>query len=160
MADIALTKLTVAPKLAIEFFAVFSRLEYALKVVPSFRRAGDGEAKADWAAFTRALNVSFDPNSNPRLMEAFSYLTIEPIKRLDVQQGTLDWLPFDPGGDTPLDKVIFVIKQIRHNLFHGGKFALDPKASRDRDTQLLKYALVVLQEIRVQIPTVKEAYEV
>lgn len=160
MADIALTKLTVAPELAIEFLAVFSRLEYALKVVPSFRIAGDGEAKADWAAFSRELNGSFVTNSNPLLSEAFSYLTTEPLRYFAVQQGTLDWSPFNvPVGVTPLDKAIRVIKQVRHNLFHGGKFAIDPEASKDRDTRLLKCALVVLHEIRNQIPAIKEAYE-
>ena len=160
MDEIALSKLTVTPELALEFFAVFSRLEYALKV-GGFLQPGEGEAKADWHGFTRKLEeTAFATNINPQLLVAFDYLTKRSPRHFAVRNGILGWFPITvPAGISQVDNTIRVIKQLRHNFFHGGKFAIDPDSSEDRDTKLLKYALEVLHEIRIQFPVVKREYE-
>ena len=155
----AVSKLTVSPELALEFLAAFSRLEYALKVT-KFRCTGEGEAKANWTAFSAEIDTLFRPNRHTGLLEAFNYLTDEPPTILAVQNGMLDWYDFNvPASSSPSDKAIRIIKQVRHNLFHGGKFAQDPKASKDRDTKLLTFALRVLNELQSLIPDVHSAYE-
>jgi len=158
MTDNAVSKLTVTPELALEFLAVFSRLEYALKVT-EFRKTGDGEAKADWSKFSLEVGVVFDPHKNEELSNAFAYITTEPLRFLGVKNGVLGWYDFSvPNNCSPIDKAILIIKQVRHNLFHGGKYAHDNKASADRDSKLLTSALLVLKEMKQVIPEVQMAY--
>lgn len=159
MINSAISKLTVDPNLAIEFLAMFSRFEYALKVT-KFRMSGNGEAKANWEAFVTEVGPLFDHKTNNSLSEAFNYLTGQPLKFLGIHGGVLDWYEFKlPANSTDADKVIRVIKQVRHNLFHGGKFAHDSHASKDRDTKLLNYGLIVLENMIQLIEEVKSAYE-
>ncbi len=156
----AVSKLTVEPNLAIEFLAMFSRFEYALKVTTKFRMPENGEAKANWHAFVNEVGPLFDHKTNNSLSEAFNYLTGQPLKFLGIHDGVLDWHEFRlPENSSNADKVIRVIKQVRHNLFHGGKFAHDSHASKDRDTKLLKYGLIVLENMIQLIEEVKSAYE-
>jgi hypothetical protein len=156
--DPALSHLTVNPKLALEFLAVFSRFEFALKVT-TFRRAGEGEAKADWIAFANAVANSFNPNRTPELADAFAYLTSQPLRRFAVEHGTLDWFVFNlPGDASQPEKVVRLIRQVRNNLFHGGRFAHDSQAAPDRDSCLLEYSLVLLRELRTLRPDVEAPY--
>jgi len=156
--DPALTHLTVKPHLALEFLAVFSRFEFALKVT-NFRQPGDGEARADWLGFANAIRNSFDPTRTPEVQEAFVYLTSQPLRRFAVENGTLDWFPVNmPPVASEAEWVIRLVRQIRNNLFHGGKFAPDPQSSPDRDTRLLRASLVLLRELLSLSPCVQEAY--
>lgn len=156
--DPALTHLTVNPKLALEFLAVFSRFEFALKVT-GFRHPGDGEAKADWIAFANKVANSFKPNRTPELGEAFTYITSQPLRRFAVENGTLDWFPFNlPHVASEAEKVVRLIRQIRNNLFHGGKYAPDAQSTPDRDSRLLQSSLVLLHELLSLNPVVHDAY--
>jgi len=159
MTDTAISKLTVEPELALEFLAAFSRLEYALKVT-QFRKTGEGEAKADWSKFSLEVSRLFDPNKSEALSNAFAYTTTEPLRFLGVKNGVLDWYDFSvPQNCHPVDKAIRIIKQVRNNLFHGGKYAKDNKAAVGRDSKLLKSALLVLNELRQVIPDVQSVYD-
>lgn len=156
--DPALSRLTVDPKLALEFLAVFSRFEFALKVT-SYRQRRDGEAKADWITFAMAVNDSFHPNRTPELAAAFGYLTGQPLRRFAVENSTLGWFPFNPPpAASDAERVVRLIRQVWNNLFHGGKYAPDPQAGADRDFQLLQSSLVLLRELRRLIPAVEAAY--
>lgn len=159
MASSAVSKLTVPPELALEFMATFSRFEYALKVT-RFRQNGAGEAKANWTLFASEVSALFKPNRSEILLEAFNYITSEPLKILAVQDGILDWYELAvPTTCEPAAKAIRIIKQVRHNLFHGGKFALDLNASEDRDIKLLTYSLQIMSDLKQLIPEVYTAYE-
>ena len=156
--DPALVHLPVARELALEFLAVFSRLEFALKVT-NFRQPGEGEAKANWIGFANEIAGAFNPGRTPKIANAFAYLTGQPLRRLAVENGALDWYPFTvPQGISDAERVVRVVRQIRNNLFHGGKFARDPHANAERDTRLLEASLVVLRELRRLAPQVEEAY--
>ena len=95
MCQVARARLTVNPALAIDFFAMFSRFEYSLKVT-NFRRPGDGEAKADWVAFASAVSAVFSSNRSAEIARAFSYLTHNPPRYLNVRNGTIAWAPIIP----------------------------------------------------------------
>lgn len=156
--DPALTHLTVKPDLVLEFLAVFSRFEFALKVT-NFLQPGGGEAKADWLGFADAVSCLFDPTRTAEVRDAFLYLTSEPLRRFAVEGGKLDWFPLNmPPIASEAECVIRLVRQIRNNLFHGGKFAPDPQSSPDRDTRLLHASLVLLRELLSLSPRVQAAY--
>ncbi len=156
--DPALTHLTVHPQIALEFLAVFSRFEFALKVT-NYRQPGEGEARVDWIEFANDLADSFDPNRTAQLAAAFAYLTGEPLRRFAVQNGALGWFQLNlPPGASDAETVVRLIRQVRNNLFHGGKYAPDPEGGPDRDRRLVESALVLLPELRRLVPAVDAAY--
>lgn len=156
--DPALVHLPVSRELALEFLAVFSRFEFALKVT-TFRQPGEGEAKANWIGFANEVAGTFNPNRTPELADAFAYVVGQPLRRFAVVNGALDWYPFNvPARISDAERVVRVVGQIRNNLFHGGKFARDPQVNAERDTKLLAGSLVLLRELRQLAPQVEAAY--
>ena len=158
--DAGLRLLTVPPELALEFFSVFSRLEYALKITAQFRQAGNGEAKADWAAFAEGIAQSFEPHKNQETKRAFEFLVHANLRRLEVSGNDVEWKPFnvaDPESDA--DRVIRIIKQVRNNLFHGGKYAREPDGSPERDRALLLHSLTILRYLVGLHAEVQAKYE-
>ncbi len=124
-----------------------------------FRQPGDGEARADWTALANATSNAFDPNRNAELREAFVYLTSEPPRRFVVEAGRLGWYPSNPtAGISETSKVVGLIRQVRNNLFHGGKFAPDSHSGTDRDSRLIRASLVLLRELLPLSPQVQAAY--
>lgn len=154
----ALTHLTIDRDLALEFLAVFSRFEYALKV-SNFRHPGNGEAKANWITFANTVANAFDLNRTGELRDAFDYLTHQPLRRFAVENNRLDWFPFNlPPTASEAERVIRLVRQVRNNLFHGGKFARDPQSSPDRDSRLVGASLVLLRELLTLSPQVQKEY--
>jgi hypothetical protein len=146
--DRALEKLTIPSDLALRFFGAFSRFEYALKVTPAFRQPGNGEAKADWRAYATAVAPMFDLAGDPALKAACAYVTQANLRYYSVQAGQAEWRPYPlPAGITDAEKAVRLIKQIRNNLFHGGKYAHDPEGNPERDEKLVAASLVILENL-------------
>ncbi len=146
------------PDLILRFIGVFSRLEYCLKVT-RFRQRGDGEAKADWRAFVEAAEARFNPEESPELAEACGYLTSNPPRLLEVKKGDVLWADYVKRGTSPVDEAVWIVKQIRNNLFHGGKFAYDPSSSPERENKLLLSGTILLSHLISVVPEVDGAYQ-
>jgi hypothetical protein len=58
-----------------EFFVLFSRLEYALKMVGHHK--GEGNAKADWEKFGSAIEFEFRNDPPDEVTKHITYLTID-----------------------------------------------------------------------------------
>lgn len=153
----ALAHLTIDRDLALEFLTVFSRFEYALKV-SNFRHPGR-EAKANWITFANTVANAFDLNRTGELRDAFAYLTRQPLRCFAVENDRLDWFPFNlPPVASEAERVIRLVRQVRNNLFHGGKFARDPQSSPDHDSRLVRASLVLLRELLTLSPQVQKEY--
>ena len=85
-----LDKLTIPRELVFEFFSMFARFEYALKVVPRFRHPGNGDAKANWTAFAEEIAPNFTPADNQQVREAFQFLTVPGLRCSRRSTRTLD----------------------------------------------------------------------
>lgn len=151
-------KLAAKPDLVLRFIGVFSRLEYCLKVT-RFRQTGDGEAKANWRAFVEAAEARFNPEKSPELAEAYRYLIGSPPRVLEAKNGEVLWADYVERGKSRVDELVWIVKQIRNNLFHGGKFAHDPDSSPQRENSLLTYATILLVHLISVVPEVEQAYE-
>lgn len=78
-----LDHLYLSPDLAFEFWAVFSRMEYALKAsgfVTSYDKHGE-KVLTCWSNFAKKYETSFDPKSNDELNEAVNYLIKNPPRK-------------------------------------------------------------------------------
>lgn len=136
--------------IAWHFFVFFSRLEYALKRSGRFLCKSSGnEAKAAWDDFGRHYNFAFDPDASPELKRAVSYFATNPPLKQIVNHGTLSWSePQEYDHFEPLLKWLLVmVRRVRNNLFHGGKFPLMEMAEPSRDRQLLSHSIAILEAV-------------
>ena len=132
-------------ELAFEFFWQFSAFECALKRAGYLRK--DKEyADADWEAFGAKLSGKFGEIQDQTFTAALEFLELAPPRRQVVRDGRLGWkvLSRSPE-DTRETWAIRLVKTIRNNLFHGGKYPDGPIEEVGRDAQLLRAARAVLE---------------
>lgn len=141
--------------LSYEFFREFARYEYCLKAVGL--RHNTKEAKANWDMYANEVKDVLEKPKSPLLQEAIDYFLTHPSKKQIIKKDILDW------DDTPLEervlakKIFILIRRVRNNLFHGGKFNgnwFEP----ERSELLMNYALIILRACGESHAKVSEAY--
>lgn len=134
-------------RLAWEFFVFFSRFEYALKRDQRYLKPGKGDAQPNWDRFASDNAASFNPSASSKLQEAVDFYLVHPPRKQLSDQGKMKWS--DPQiwdeRDPQLVWLLRVIRIVRNNLFHGGKFPLLPVAEPSRDHDLIANGLVILE---------------
>lgn len=155
--------LRVNKDIAIEFFFVFSRFEYALKM-SGFLRGGIGRAEPNWEQFTPILGDIFDEHyqndQKGELQEAVNYLNTYPPRRQMKGESGLYWDARISNGTPLAIWLILLIRDVRNNLFHGGKFSELPEREPDRNDKLLRYSLIVLYKLLELADTHTQTQEV
>lgn len=133
-------------KLAWAFFVSFSRMEYALKRSGIYLKAGTDKAEANWDKFAGDHNDLFSPESSQDLADAVDYFRANPPRKQLNNGGAIGWSdPQSYDGKEPLLVwLLRVIRYVRNNLFHGGKFPRIPIDEPSRDRELLRHSMVVL----------------
>lgn len=126
--------------LACEFFALFSRFEFALKELERYRRDQNGMAAPAWRAFGDAAGHRVRIALDSTLATAINTLTVRPPQ---VQLANGDWADQRLVGNTVIAQAIDASVRVRNNLFHGGKHS--PHSPEGRDEELVRAALVVLK---------------
>src|SRR5690606_6175455 len=127
--------LKMPPDLACEFFAVFSRFEFALQEA-GYVYIHRGRAAPDWHGFADVAVLQVPAGSD--LAQAVDLLNQEPPQ---VQVSAHRWEPMPLRGATPVATAIDAAQRVRHNLFHGGKHT--PHSPAGRDEALVRAAMVV-----------------
>jgi hypothetical protein len=61
-----------------------------------------------------------------------------------LKDGKLAWADCGCGGKGDLSCLLVLVRRVRNNLFHGGKFPLQPIPEISRDESLLQSSLTVL----------------
>jgi hypothetical protein len=144
------TFISVPKDLACEFFAVFSRVEFALKESGFVK--GEGRASPDWQRFASEFTLEVGPDSP--LAVSLGYLIAHPPQ---VQTPTLKWKDVALQGNTDRAKALESLQRVRNNLFHGGKHA--PYSQPGRDTELVSASLTVLYAMLKQNEQIRSDYE-
>lgn len=131
------------------FFVFFSRFEYALKRCRRYlTEDARKNARANWDRFARDHAPDFDSRVCGNLQVAVEYFRANPPRRQLRSDGKMSWS--DPqrydGNEALLIWLLRMIRCVRNNLFHGGKFPVVPITDPSRDRQLLRNSLVVLTE--------------
>lgn len=121
-----------------EFFATFSRIEFALKEI-GYVRNERGIVSPAWWGFAEDMNGKVIVEPNSELANAINCLCEEPPM---VQVSAHNWQPAELHGQSLLEKAIDATCRVRHNLFHGGKHT--PHSPPGRDRKLVTSALCVL----------------
>lgn len=146
-------------RLAWYFFILFSRFEYALKRDPRYLKEGTGDAQPDWERFASDHNTAFFDASNPELAAAVDYFKTSPPRKQRRSNGKMFWSdPIHYDEELPLPWLLRVIRIVRNNLFHGGKFPQLAISDPSRDRDLITHAIIVLNRCLTLDPSVENTF--
>ncbi len=139
--------LRVNKELICSFLAKFSRMEYALKET---RQYLNNNASPNWDKFANTIDNSFIElvNRDEKLKNAVNYFKEHPPKKQSVENGNLVFIETDfDTTQKETQQILMFVRKVRNNLFHGGKYRND-NINDDRDEELIKYSLLILDECK------------
>ncbi|MBC3789374.1 hypothetical protein [Spirosoma utsteinense] len=132
--------------LMLDFFIIFSRFECALKT-SNFSSGDADKVSANWDTFIASIRNTFNKEKNAQLRQAVDYLVQHPPRIQMINNGQLGWRDRNFNLNEPeINKLSLSIRDIRNNLFHGGKFSGHYQADISRNYILLKNAIIILNE--------------
>jgi hypothetical protein len=136
-------------ELILQFFVFFSRFEYALKraeFVKSVSKSNN-TALPDWDRFAKKLENSLVSITDIKFVEAKAYLLKHPPqKQMRRPDNSLEWDDNERNGQSETEYVLRLVKSVRNNLFHGGKYPDKPVSGQVlRNRKLLQACLTILE---------------
>jgi hypothetical protein len=132
-------------KLAFKFFLVFSRFEYALKRA-GFANGSARGVEAAWDMFSSKYRSAFKPDQTAELLNACEYFTKNPPRKQILDAGVLDWSEPQFRSEVPFFIwLLLMLRSVRNNFFHGGKFPIAPIEEPGRNLDLLRHSFVIIQ---------------
>ncbi len=140
-----------------DFFAVFSRLEYGLKELGFVRRGPGGRAECDWPEYASSIDPTLANKPSERLKSAIGYLINEPPMVQLYDHGRAVWSEIPLRGKTVTERAFESARRVRNNLFHGGKHSKHSPAGRDR--QLVASALTLFESCLQNDNSLRRVYE-
>lgn len=151
--------LHMSAELACEFLAVFSRMEYALKV-SGYTIDRTNRVEANWDRFANEINELFLKAADGELKESVDYLLKSPPRKQVIRAKVLmfDDQKIDDA-QTVAQQCILMIRTVRNNLFHGGKMLPDGELEEGRNQRLVFYSLVIMKACSVFNREVRRNYE-
>jgi hypothetical protein len=139
------------PGYAIEFFALFARLEYALKAEGMWIKAGSN-VSVDWSALETKKEL-LDLIDALEADKTARYLLLHPPKKQRIVDGKLGWST-QPPSITTVTELSIMVRRVRNNLFHGSKGS----AATERDRNLLEAGTASIREIVRRLPAVEQRF--
>ncbi len=142
--------LAVDRELLLRFFLEFARFEYALKASGIFKQhpgkpGQPPKAEPDWDTFAVSLRDTFDAEATEPLAQACEFLRDSPPNRQVIVAGEVAWeTPINVENETDIEFLLRMVRVVRNNLFHGGKYNLDLHESAERTEKLLRSSLTIL----------------
>lgn len=129
------------------FLATFSRWECALKNSGFVRAGRFNQAEANWTAFATQYHQELASITSPRFQEARTFLLNDPARRQALVDQQIMWQPNPrrPNETCDADYLFRIVRDIRNNLFHGGKFAEGSVPELSRDQCLIDSATTILE---------------
>jgi len=154
-----LDEVQIDRELLLEFFLRFSRVEFALKA--SGFALGDVEGvRPNWNGFAISLRGKFHKTANPELLQVCDFVLNDPPRRQVLVDGRLAWnTQAQAVGEADVEFLIKMVRSVRNNLFHGGKYNIALHEDTARSEALLRNCLIILEECVDLSPVVKQAFE-
>jgi hypothetical protein len=136
---------SVDKDLLLNFFLNFARFEFALKASGFTRLRGRDGVEPNWDNFINSITEVFNKDHSEELRKACDYILSNPPKRQVLSNNGIPWEDNNPRiSENNTEFIIRMVKQIRNNLFHGGKYDSESAKNSERKTILLNSALTIL----------------
>ncbi|MDY0744773.1 hypothetical protein SNE35_09650 [Paucibacter sp. R3-3] len=151
--------LHVEPELAVELLALFSRMEYALKV-SDFAVGDDKTVAPNWDAFANAVNDDFLAIADEAVVEARELLLQSPPRKQVLLDGHVRFA--DQVINTKqrrTQQLLLMVRTVRNNLFHGGKYLPNGEQEPGRDERFVRASITVLRACSVLHHLVRVNFE-
>lgn len=137
------SNLKINHELVCSFIAEFSRIEFALKASITYAEGNEKSVSANWDKFANSIHENFMKIEDEKLKTARSYLFGNQPKKQVLDSGELKFIETKIKPETTKELLVLV-RRVRNNLFHGGKY--HPNDDESRDKLLLQYSLVILKQ--------------
>jgi hypothetical protein len=158
MGERFLANVALDHNLLFEFFLTFARFEFALKAA-GFVFGDLQRARPDWDRFGRSLDLD-TARRDPSCAAAVEYFSLHPPWRQVVTAEGLAW-DSTVGFATVecMEQVLDLVRRVRNNLFHGGKFSDEVHGGPNRNDRLLRHSLAILHRCLELSPRVAADYD-
>ena len=143
--------------LLLEFFLVLSRMEYALKAT-GFLLGSERGVKPNWDNFAQEIRDSFNKELNLELLKACNYYLNNPPEKQVVIDGSLYWSALMPNNPSEIEQLLILVRRVRNNLFHGGKYNRQGSDETARNESLLRYGITIVKASAALMRNVDDAY--
>jgi hypothetical protein len=131
--------------LAVEFIAVFSRFEYALKST-DFAMGGPTIANPAWDKFSNSIHDQFVQIEDESLEISIAYMMFYPPRKQVLLNNKLDFKVQEiDTNQRSTQQLLGLVRTVRNNLFHGGKYSSDGEIDEGRNEKLLTHSLKILK---------------
>jgi len=148
---------TLNRDLVLEFFLVLSRMEFALKV-SGFAIGSENSVAPDWDGYAGQIRDTFSKDETLELLEASNYYLTTPPQKQVLDNEVLAWSSMVPNNPAEIDVLLILVRRVRNNLFHGGKYNSQAHDETARNESLLRYGITILKASMILVPNVKAAY--
>lgn len=159
-------------ELLFNFFLTFSRFEYALKLSGFFKKPNHNRynpnnppaAEPDWDRFADSIRRVFLWERSEQLKQACEYLLYSPPNKQVIIQDVADWAiawetPVRRRQETDIKFILRMVRSIRNNLFHGGKYNIEVHEDTERTERLLRSSILVLGECLILAEQVRRRFD-
>ena len=145
--------------LAIEFIAVFSRMEHALKST-GYALGNEGKVVPAWDRFANEINEQFEQINDEEIIRAKELLLNAPPRKQVLRNGQVVFQDQEVDhNQRPTQQAIRFVRTVRNNLFHGGKYLPKGEVELGRNEALVRASLKVLKACVVLNDHVRRSYE-
>lgn len=144
--------------LVLDFFLVLSRMEFALKI-SGFTVPNTTEAKPNWDRFSDSIKNNYLEESNAQFIQAVSYYIENPPAKQVIKNGKLDWEYTALNNLSKIEIALLLVRRVRNNLFHGGKYNMQMNEETARNELLLNHGITIIRACLEYNQQVKSAYE-
>lgn len=133
--------------LVVIFFITFSRFECALKSTITFVNGNNRKVELNWDTFINSIRNEFNYERTNEFKESIDFILNSPHKIQILNDNNLTWTErsFSPNISN-LIKLGLHIRDIRNNLFHGGKFNENYEQDVLRNYRLINSSTIILNE--------------
>jgi hypothetical protein len=143
-----------------DFFWQFSVFEFALKHGGFVRsRNNNSYAEADWKTFGNTIDEKFTRalSTSPDFGRAVLKIRSLSPRREMYTRGRLHWEHIDPlPNESQTAFTLTLLKTVRNNLFHGGKYPNGRTFDTARNRELLHISLTILNKCYELHPGIRD----
>jgi len=144
--------LHIPHELACNFLSVFSRIEYALKST-GFAIGDNKSVEPAWDIFANEIDEKLFQINDTELQQAIEYILENPPRKQVIENERIIFINQTiDSSQKNTQQLLLMIRTVRNNLFHGGKYLPDGEIEAGRNEFLVNYSLIILRNC-IQINT-------